>query len=201
MAKLILVRHGKTEGNKKGVYTGWTNTMLSEEGIKELELFKDKYNYQKTDRYYTSDLQRAIDTFNILYPEESIHESTKAFREVHFGIKENKPAIRESENAYFRALLTNNDRLQGETISQVGLRIFGKLTAILREMEHSNEDSVTIVCHAGVLRVVLSFLKPIPFDYYYDIDVRNGLGYILDLEFDSKNNLITLKDTAKIEDF
>ncbi|HZJ87059.1 MAG TPA: phosphoglycerate mutase family protein, partial [Erysipelothrix sp.] len=147
MIKLVLIRHGKTEGNKQGVYTGWTNTMLSKDGIEELHELKETHTYPKTDRYYTSDLQRAIDTFNILYPDKEIHESTRAFREVHFGIKENKPANRDSENAYYKALLTNNDRLEGETISQVGLRIFGKLFAIFKEMEDANEDSLTIVCH------------------------------------------------------
>jgi 2,3-bisphosphoglycerate-dependent phosphoglycerate mutase len=35
MAKLFLVRHGKSEWNKLGQWTGWTDVDLVEEGEKE----------------------------------------------------------------------------------------------------------------------------------------------------------------------
>lgn len=34
MAKLFLVRHGKSEWNKLGLWTGWTDVDLVSEGIK-----------------------------------------------------------------------------------------------------------------------------------------------------------------------
>ena len=82
--KIVLVRHGYTVGNDQGLYTGWSNTMLSEKGIKELQEYKETYHYPTTDRYYTSDLTRTIDTFNILYGDTPINESTYAFREIKF---------------------------------------------------------------------------------------------------------------------
>lgn len=182
--KLVLIRHGKTEGNQQRIYTGWTNTMLSEEGIKELYEYKEKFKYPKTDRYYTSDLQRAVDSFNILFDDEVITEKSAAFREVHFGEYEETPFSKNAKSPYYKKLISNNNDAKGETISQVGLRIFGKLSAIFREMKETNERSVTIVCHAGVIRVILMFLKPLMFETYYDIKTPNGLGYVLELNFE-----------------
>ncbi|AMC92591.1 fructose-2,6-bisphosphatase [Erysipelothrix larvae] len=196
--KIVLVRHGYTVGNDLGLYTGWSNTLLSEKGIEELKGYRDEYDYPKTDRYYTSDLQRTIDTFKLLYGEETpITESTFAFREINFGeyedVRWDKVATPYNDN-----YVKNQPHVQGETISQVSLRLFGKLTAVLCEMIDNNEDSVTIVCHSGVIRTILMFLMPCSFDNYYDIETHNGLGYILNIDFDEKNHYITLNDFEAI---
>lgn len=67
--KLVVVRHGQSEWNKKNLFTGWTDVPLSEKGIAESfhagELLKEEgYDF---DIAYTSYLKRAINTLdNIL---------------------------------------------------------------------------------------------------------------------------------------
>ncbi|HLV50261.1 MAG TPA: histidine phosphatase family protein [Erysipelothrix sp.] len=190
--KIVLVRHGYTIGNDQGLYTGWSNTMLSEKGIQELQEYKETYHYPTTDRYYTSDLTRTIDTFNILYGDTPINESTYAFREINFGEYENIRWDKVPGIPYNEAYIRNQPHVEGETVSQVSMRLFGKLTAVLREMKEANEESVTIVCHSGVIKTIIMFLKPMSFDNYYTIDTPNGLGYVLDVDFDVDNNFITL---------
>lgn len=191
--KIVLVRHGYTVGNDQGLYTGWSDTMLSEKGIKDLETYRDTYDYPKTDRYYTSDLTRTKDTFNILFGSHAtIEESTFAFREISFGDYEDVKWTQINNIPYNDVYILNRPHVNGETISQVSLRIFGKLTAVLRDMQDCNQDSVTIVCHSGVIKTILMFLVPISFEAYRDIDTPNGLGYVLNVDFDRKNNDITL---------
>ncbi|HZJ87195.1 MAG TPA: histidine phosphatase family protein [Erysipelothrix sp.] len=190
--KVVLVRHGYTEGNDQGLYTGWSDTMLSKKGIEELHELKKTYAYPKTDRYYTSDLTRAIDTFNILYENEKAHESTFAFREVYFGDYEDQRWDKVKGIPYNEAYIRNQPHVSGETISQVSLRLFGKLSQVLKDMKDNGEDSVTIVCHSGVIRTFIMFLTPLSFDNYYRIDTPNGLGYILDVDFDEDNHYPTL---------
>lgn len=190
--KVVLVRHGYTEGNDQGLYTGWTDTKLSKKGIEDLEYYRDNYDYPKTDRYYTSDLSRTIDTFRIIYGDTAINESTFAFREINFGEYENIKWDSIEDIPYNDVYVLNQPHVAGETISQVSMRLFGKLTAVLGEMEDKGEESVTIVCHSGVIRTIIMFLTPLSFNSYYDIDTPNGLGYILDIDFDSKNNYLTL---------
>src|SRR5690625_79197 len=64
--KLVLVRHGESEWNKKNLFTGWTDVDLSKKGVEESrnagELLKEE-NYD-FDIAYTSYLKRAIHTLN-----------------------------------------------------------------------------------------------------------------------------------------
>lgn len=196
--KLVLVRHGYTIGNDMGIYTGWSNTMLSEKGIEDLKEYREAYAYPETDRYYTSDLTRTIDTFRLLYGDKAITESTFAFREINFGEYEDVRWNEVKDIPYNEAYIRNQPHVQGETISQVSMRLFGKLTAVLREMHEAGQDSVTIVCHSGVIKTILMFLKPYSFEQYYEIDTPNGLGYILNIEFDVSNHFITLNNYEPI---
>jgi 2,3-bisphosphoglycerate-dependent phosphoglycerate mutase len=62
MAYLVLVRHGESEWNAQGLWTGWTDISLSEKGHEEArkagELLKDI----SFDLAYTSALKRAKET-------------------------------------------------------------------------------------------------------------------------------------------
>lgn len=66
MIKLVLVRHGESEWNKKNLFTGWMDVDLSEKGHEEAiaagKLLKaEGYDF---DVCYTSYLKRAIHTLN-----------------------------------------------------------------------------------------------------------------------------------------
>jgi len=68
MYKLVLIRHGESEWNKKNLFTGWTDVDLTEKGIKEAEeggkVLREKgFNF---DIAYTSVLKRAIRTLDIV---------------------------------------------------------------------------------------------------------------------------------------
>ena len=64
MIKLVLLRHGESEWNKKNLFTGWTDVNLSEQGVKEASeaakyLEEGGFTF---DIAYTSVLKRAIRT-------------------------------------------------------------------------------------------------------------------------------------------
>ena len=71
MIKLVLVRHGESEWNKKNLFTGWMDVDLSEKGHEEAaaagQLLKaESYDF---DLCYTSYLKRAIHTLNHMLDE------------------------------------------------------------------------------------------------------------------------------------
>ena len=71
MLKLILIRHGESEWNKKNLFTGWTDVGLSEKGLQEAlqaaaTLRKGGYSF---DLAFTSVLKRAIKTLWIILEE------------------------------------------------------------------------------------------------------------------------------------
>jgi 2,3-bisphosphoglycerate-dependent phosphoglycerate mutase len=68
MMKLVLIRHGESEWNRKNLFTGWTDVDLSEEGKAEAEnagrlLKQAGFDF---DICYTSYLKRAIHTLNLV---------------------------------------------------------------------------------------------------------------------------------------
>ena len=69
--KLVLLRHGESEWNRKNLFTGWTDIPLSEQGKLEAKqagkLLKE--NDLDFDICYTSYLKRAIDTLHIVLKE------------------------------------------------------------------------------------------------------------------------------------
>lgn len=71
MYKIVLLRHGESTWNKKGLFTGWTDVDLSELGEKEAcragkKLKKEGFNFDIT---FTSFLKRAIKTLNLTLEE------------------------------------------------------------------------------------------------------------------------------------
>jgi 2,3-bisphosphoglycerate-dependent phosphoglycerate mutase len=61
---IVIIRHGKTEHNKLGLFTGWEDAPLAEDGVEEARaagrLLK-RYNFE-FDLVYTSWLSRSIET-------------------------------------------------------------------------------------------------------------------------------------------
>lgn len=69
--KLVLLRHGESEWNRKNLFTGWTDVDLSENGRREAKtaaglLLAEGLDF---DLCYTSYLKRAIHTLNIALEE------------------------------------------------------------------------------------------------------------------------------------
>ena len=82
MTYLTLVRHGQSDWNEKNLFTGWENPGLTNKGLNEaketgraLKEREFKYSY-----LYTSILDRAIDTANIILDILKI-EDIKTFRD------------------------------------------------------------------------------------------------------------------------
>jgi 2,3-bisphosphoglycerate-dependent phosphoglycerate mutase len=71
MGKLILLRHGQSIYNKRGIFTGWSDVELSSEGRKEAKRAGKllKKSAILPDICFTSWLKRAIHTANIVLKE------------------------------------------------------------------------------------------------------------------------------------
>ena len=62
MSHLILVRHGISEWNKKGWWTGWKDPDLAKEGYEEARNAAEKIKDISINKAYTADLKRTIQT-------------------------------------------------------------------------------------------------------------------------------------------
>ena len=88
---LILVRHGQSEWNLKNLFTGWRNPALTEQGIEEARTTGKKLKEAGIvpDLYFTSALQRAQHTLDLILEELGITDVTitrhKALNERDYG--------------------------------------------------------------------------------------------------------------------
>ena len=190
--KIVLVRHGYSQGNHEGTYSGWTDVVLTKSGIKELQEFKESHLYPETDRYISSSLTRCVQTFNELFSDKhQLHEVSDDLREVFFGDYENLKGSEVSPN-FFIGFSNNERTANGETLSEFTYRIISKLEQIMFQLQEDGLDSVTVVCHSGVIKAILMFLDNLPFTDFGKIETKNGLGYVLDVELNQRLRNIKL---------
>lgn len=69
MALLVLIRHGESQWNLENRFTGWVDVPLTEKGREEARRAGEKIRHLHFDKAYTSVLQRAKDTLDIVLKE------------------------------------------------------------------------------------------------------------------------------------
>ncbi|MBI2032957.1 MAG: 2,3-bisphosphoglycerate-dependent phosphoglycerate mutase, partial [Candidatus Levybacteria bacterium] len=87
---LVLVRHGLSQYNEKGLWAGWADTPLTQKGREEAKLAAGVLHGMNFQAGYTSPLSRAKETLEIILRElsqESIPiETDAALNERNYGI-------------------------------------------------------------------------------------------------------------------
>jgi len=124
------VRHGNTKGNSAERFWGQTDVELSAVGKRQAEQVRDRLATEKIDAIYTSNLHRASATAEIgqLYPELAKAWPT---RDLAFRFPD------------------------GESIGDLNNRV----TKFLDRLEkHAPEETVLVVAHSGVLRLLICHL-------------------------------------------
>lgn len=166
---IILIRHGETSDNIKGIY-GQDSTGLSKEGRKQIYKTKEKLVNFKFEEAYNSPLRRARETADILDLETSEKE---VLREYDFGIftgysynqilnkfpKETKKWI---ENPLEYKIP------EGDRMSDLYLKIETYLEKLLEK-----DKSVVLVSHAGIIQLALAWVFD-DYSYIYRFQVDNG---------------------------
>jgi alpha-ribazole phosphatase len=161
--KLLLIRHGQTDWNIARRFQGQSDVPLNQTGKKQAQALAERLSSQHIDALYSSDLQRALETANIIRKSEC--HSDPRLREINFGdwegltyneIKEKYPdALTERENDIYK-----NAPPDGETLEQLCERV----QSMLDELYAKHKDqTVLIVAHGGVLQILLCLalnLKP-----------------------------------------
>lgn len=89
MIGILLVRHGETELNERGLLQGWRDSPLTERGIQQAQALRDRLQVEPFTHAVTSDLGRAKQTMSILLEgrQLSVFE-TELLRERHYGALE-----------------------------------------------------------------------------------------------------------------
>lgn len=141
--KAILVRHGETEYNAKGMFQGYAPVPLSARGRHQAALVAERLALVRPAVLYSSDIQRAFETATIIGQRLALPvHICEGLREWHVGTWTGKPA--ESFRAHLEALEAHPVTYVpegGESQLQTQERIVAQFQAF--SQQHAGE---TILC-------------------------------------------------------
>lgn len=168
--RISMLRHGLTEANENGIYIGKTDLPLSEAGR---EALRDRYEtkeYPKVQRVYSSPLERAVQSAEILFPDREI-VIVDDLREMDFGVFENAAAQDLIELDSYRKWLKgglDNPPPNGESLRNMMLRCYSALNLIILDMMKEGITHSGVVTHSGILMNMMSCfglpkMKPMEF--------------------------------------
>lgn len=193
MAKLVLVRHGKSEWNEKGLWTGWRDIPLAPKGIEEAQTTGEQLKDIHFDCAYTSALIRAQQTLSeILRVINQTPPITndKAFNERDYGdyTEKNKWDIqKELGEEEFQRIRRSWDYPppNGESLKMVYERVIPYFEAEI--LPHLKEGkNIIIAAHGNSLRALVKYLENISEDDIAMLEIGTGEAYIYDLDSEGK---------------
>jgi len=155
--KIILIRHGQTDGNAKKQYCGMLDLGLNQNGRLQVEKLGCRLKKDSIQMIYSSDRKRALESARIIFKGRRINKIA-GLREINFGIFEGKShqEIRETNaDIYDRWLIDpyNTAVPESENLLDFQERVTRALEKII--LANANK-TVAIVCHGGTISIILS---------------------------------------------
>jgi 2,3-bisphosphoglycerate-dependent phosphoglycerate mutase len=190
MAKLILIRHGKSEWNKLGMWTGHTDVLLAPEGHEEAKRAGERLRDVEVHSAHVSELTRTHQTFegvmSSLPQETVVPKKHGALNERHYGIHtgKNKWEVKESVgDEEFTNIRRSWDHPipEGETLKDVHARV---VPYYEREImpEIMSGKNVLVVAHGNTLRALVKHLEDISDEKICELEIETGEIYCYDLD-------------------
>lgn len=189
MSKLILIRHGRSEWNDKGLWTGWTDVSLSEEGKLEAARSADSIKDLKIDAVFVSKLKRVQQTVDIIMKKLDIKAPVvqdAALNEKSYGIYtgKNKWEVKEQVGEEeFRKIRRDWDHPipEGESLKMVYERVVPFYEKSILPVLKSGKNAL-VGGSGNSLRALVKFLDSIPDDKISDLEITTGEIYVYDID-------------------
>ncbi len=163
VTKLFVVRHGESEFNRDNIVSGHVDPQLTELGIQQAALTRDKLTNIRFDTAYSSDLQRAIDTGEVIYGSAipKAHQ-IPALRERNFGEFEGRPnaelqaKLIEKQPTFDR--LSEHDKWKHKNTPDMesDYELSERFVTALAEIAQANlGKTILVAAHGGTVRTTL----------------------------------------------
>ena len=178
-----LVRHGQDDETVRG---GWSQMPLSLEGVRQVEALAEKLSAICIGSIYSSDLQRAVQTADILANRLHTPVAVLAdFREVNNGElagMKNALALHRYPGLFWNQMGWEQSYPNGESPKQFYERITAGWERFTKQIADRDEN-VMLVTHTGVIQVILAIISG---KCYRNTDKQRHIGYAecITLEFD-----------------
>jgi broad specificity phosphatase PhoE len=150
---ILLARHGESDWNRATRWQGFADRPLTELGREQALALADRLRGTELDAVYSSDLQRARETAEIVARSKDLHvEVIRDLREVDVGswsgLTRAEAEARFPEG-YARWLQGAEGWNDGESYAEMSRRV---VRAILRIADRHHNGRVLVVAHGGSIR-------------------------------------------------
>lgn len=199
---LILLRHGKTNGNIAGRYIGRTDEPLCPEGICEA---KRAGIVRGIDNVYVSPMLRAKQTASICFPNAN-QIIIDDLREMDFGAFEGRTADDMRDDTAYRQWVDGNCEGPcpgGESFSYFSKRVCGAFSEIVRKAISDGEKYVVIIAHGGTIMAIMESYAGSAYagesGSFYQWHVPHCCGWKAELNENTWDNCPKLTDCTYFE--
>jgi 2,3-bisphosphoglycerate-dependent phosphoglycerate mutase len=193
MANLILIRHGESEWNLRGLWTGLTDIGLTQKGKAQARLDGEKLKGTSIDFAYTSALLRAKQTLDEVKGVLGIDFPTT----VNSALNERDYGIYTGKNKWEIKNLVGDEQFakirrswdfqipQGESLQQVYERVIPYyLSDILPKLKEGK--TILIVAHGNSLRSLTKYLEKISDENISKLEIQVGEVDVFEIDNDGK---------------
>lgn len=175
--RIVLIRHFKTKGNEEGRYIGRTDEPLLEGTECDVAL-----SYPSVEQVYVSPLLRCIETAKLVYPDQK-YCIIENFKECDFGQFEGKNYKELSGNPMYQAWIESGGTLrfpEGESPLEFQHRCCSAFMDCVEQARARGYQTIALVIHGGT---IMSIMKKYDRKQgeFYSYQVKNGEGYVLEL--------------------
>lgn len=181
MTKLILIRHGETDYNANRRYCGFSNPPLNASGVAQANSLARQMKEFDITMVYSSDLSRAMQTAEILFPGHQI-KTTPNFRELNFGIFEglSYSVIMERYPELYRDWIRDPSNVllpNGEGFGGFRKRISSALSSIISS---NRNKTISLVTHSGPIRLILCESLGYGLEKFWEVGHENAAFSVID---------------------
>ena len=185
--RLWLVRHGETEANVAGLYSGHAPTPLTERGIVQAQSLSGLLRNVPFDNVLCSELERARHTTQLILAERDVPVRVMPeLNEMFFGDWEMRHhrdlQLEDAENyAAWCADWQHAAPTNGESFQHFAHRV---RTFAEKLTHHPQPDHLLIVGHKGGLSLLIALLLKLPAEAMWHFPVAHGTWSELELHAD-----------------
>ena len=193
MSYLVLVRHGLSDYNKQGLWTGWDNPPLCKEGFEQSKKTGGKLSDIKFDYAYSSDQVRSVQTIEEIEKVSNQNipiVQNAAIRERNYGMytKKNKWQVKEEigEEEFLKLRRGWDYPIpEGESLKQVYERAVPYYEQeILPKLKKGK--NVIIASSGNALRALVKYLENISAREISELEIGTGEAYIYQIDEQGK---------------
>ncbi len=192
MALLVLVRHGESQWNLENRFTGWVDVPLTATGRREAHRAGELLRGMHFDRAYTSVLQRAIETLDIVLQEIGQPDLTvirdPALNERHYGDlqglnKAETAAKFGAEQVHIWRRSYDVAPPNGESLKDTAARTLPyferEIVPHLQAGEH-----ILVAAHGNSLRSIVMHLDRLTKEQVLELNLATGVPIVYDIGSD-----------------